>query len=257
MPYGSSAWGTTPFGSIVPLAISSARATSTHTVLVTLTALPLAESSITTGDAMNPNTWECYTDTVTFTILSVRKVSNTEYELRTLQAFGAMTVSHTVRSYGMRNPYGVFITSPYTATFRGVVMAAGSRHDRLPFDLFSDPIGVDGFGGTLRVGPTGSYDRVYGTEMLKKQIIRRLITMPASFFHIEAGAFGVDLKMKQKISPSFLPELQTNITRDILREPNIKSAKVSLTLKNDGVLIIKIAAVSDFGTTDVSITAGS
>ena len=258
MPYGSSAWGTSPFGSVVPLAISSARATSTHTVSVVLTAPPLAESPITVGDALNPNTWECYTDdgTTVFTILTVRQVSAVEYELRTLQPFKPRTTSHTVRSFGMRDPYGAYITSPYLSSFRGVVMAAGSRPDRLPFDLFNDPIGSDGFGGTLRVGSTGSYDRVYGLEMLKKQIIRRLITMPGNYFHMPVDSFGSDLKTKQKISPSLLPELKTNITRDLQREPNIKSVKVSLTLKKD-ILLITVSAVTDFGTTETSITAGT
>lgn len=255
MPYGSSAWGTSPFGSWVPLAIVSCKATSTNTIEVTLTAEPLNESPITLGDALNPSSWQCYTDTNSFTILAVRKVSNLVYELRTLQKLKNRTITHTVRTYTLRDPIGIYVTAPYSANCLGVV-AVLSNDYTMSYDLHSDPIGADGFGGTLRVGPSGSYDRVYGSEMLKKLIIRRLITHPGSYFHIPREGYGTDLGIKQTINASKLPELQQLITRNVLLEPNVTDVKVSLKLQKDGILVIGIKASADFGPVDVSIRAG-
>lgn len=258
MTYGTSPYGTSSYGGGTVLSILSCRATSTHTVLVELAAPALAESAIGDGDALNPASWFVRKTDLSFThtVMATRSVSSTEFELRTLEPLFAWVVSHTAGSPFLRMPSGLLITSPRSATFRGVIDELDREMNPLRrYDLANHPLGGETVGGTLRVSSGGSYAREYGLDIVRKMVIRRILTAPGAYFFIPPADFGADLRIGGLVSPSLLPQLRASLELELLKEPDTTEAHVSLTLQG-GVLIIKANVKSSIGAqTPVTITA--
>lgn len=249
MPFGTSPYGTSSYGGGTVLSVLSCRATSTHTVLVELAAPPLAESAIGEGDALNPASWFVRLADLSFThtVMAVRKVSVSEFELRTLEPLRNWLTVHEAGAPLLRMASGLLITAPRSATFLGVVVEGDRAVNPLHrYDFANNPTGGSTVGGALKVNSGGTYARDSGTSLVRKMVIRRLLTMPGSYFSIAPEDFGADLRIGGLFNPSSLPQLKASLERELLKEPDTTEAVVSLVYQQ-GVITITARVKSVLG----------
>lgn len=250
MSWGISPWGTGSWGGLGPLYIVSARALTTHSVEVTLSEMPRNESPIGEGDALNPQTWTLNTSLVNYTVLASRKITNTKYEIVTLQPFKDYRVTHTVGSITLLRPDGVTSIAPYDTDFPGVVVASEMlRAPKGPYDLLNVPSTMADGSGALVVGSTGNYTQQFGDDMLLKLAVRRLTTTPGSYFHIAENEYGIGLKGKEPLRSTSLLNLKVQIEQEMQREPGIVGATAGLSFDPvQGLLKINLKLRTEEGT---------
>lgn len=255
MSFGASPYGLGSYGGGTSFSVAECRATTTHSVLVELTAPVMAESPIGDGDALNPRTWEVLRGAVPLTVVASRLVGTTAVELRTAEAFGPWQQIHTARGLYLRAASGLLIVSPRSATFRGVLVEGDRELNPLQrFDFFNNAVGGSEVGGTLQVSAGGSYVRESGLSLLRKMVLRRLLTTPGSYFFIPPADFGSDLQIKVQFSPSYLPQMKRAIEDELRKEPDVEDVAVALTHK-EGVLIIQVRLKTLVGSTSVLVEA--
>lgn len=240
-------WGTNP-----NLFLESAVALNTHAVVVTFSRDARCFSATGNGDALNPSTWTAsrVTTGAAYTPVLVQKVSNRRVIITFREALASWHYYHRIGSTTLQADTRVLISAPYSVDFRGVLSTTAVNEPEGPFDLFT----TDVVAGSLKTTEAGGYARVYGVDLLRKMILRRLTTMPGGFFHIPEGEFGVDLKVKGILRVSNLSALKKKIEEEIHREPGVLATAVSLTL-GSGVLSIKIKVQTDQGPVETSVTA--
>lgn len=103
------------------------------------------------------------------------------------------------------------------------------------------PAGADVLGaGTLSITAGGDYAFEEGTDLLKKLVLRRLITRPGEFRHIPA--FGVGLAIKEPLpAGGDLLKLRTAIEGQVMKEPEVEDVKAELILDpNAGSLTLNL-----------------
>lgn len=247
--WGTGSWGTGSWGGTTDLTVVRAVARSTHEVEVRLSRTPKALTPLALGDALQPASWRVYrADATPLTILAVRPIDDTNYRLILATELGGWLETHTLSAIGLTTPEGLHMVPPETATFRGVT-TAGMNRPLGHFDL-SNGIGE----GSLRVNASGGYERVYGVDLIRKMVLRRLTTMPGSFFHIAPEDFGVGLKVKEPLKASSLLSLKRQIEEEIKREPGVTSAAVALGLSG-GVLSIRAKIGTTEGVIETTVQA--
>lgn len=246
MTWGLSAWGTTPWGlSSSPLLyFVGAHARAETIVRVTLSRAALRTSSIASGDALNPRTWTVVQDDTlaVFTVLSVREVATadpgTVFELLLLQPLAPSGTSHTVKSYTLKDPNGWLIDPPQFFSFDGL-QAASTVEQSTPNSLvdFAKPDTGDGLSGaTFHVNESGDYDTETGKPFLRKLFMRRITATPGGYFHLPQ--YGLGLRLKEPMSVPRMVQLRSEIERQLILEPEVSQAQVSLRLGTNGELQI-------------------
>lgn len=247
LPYGDSA------GSI-GASIRAAHALSTREVTVEVSNLVQDNSPYLAGDALNPNTWTLQRlDNAAFLhVVSVTQVGTYQYTLLCLEEFGPVTVTHRVSSSTLVDLSGNVIGAPRSADFLGITdEVKNTLDDRLTAakvktrDIANPqlPQGQGGqfYAGTLQLGTDGDYRAETGTQLLKKLILRRLMTTPGDFFHLPN--YGIGLRLKAPPPPGDLGRLKVNIEQQILREPELANVVATVTLDNaTGVLTVRVRA---------------
>jgi phage baseplate assembly protein W len=225
------------------MSFDSALATSTRTVRVTLTADARAVSAIGTGDALNPATWRVVSldhaanVDVTFTVLAVRQVSPSVYELLLLEKLGSYLVTHVVSSTTLLDETGSLVSVPRSADFLGIEEASARQDLVAPADLRNNPVPRSP-AGTLVVDSAGDYETHSGVALLKKLILRRLTTAPGDFFHLPD--YGLGLRAKDPMNPAELPRLKAEVERQVMLEPEVDAVRAQVSLDRDGVLTIQL-----------------
>jgi hypothetical protein len=248
MTWGIGEWGLTYFGTDPSLYMQNAVAVTTHSVLVTLSTNAQAISPLAPGDALNPRSWTVtrVTGGLNYTVIGVLKITDRRFQLFLRTALSSVNFLHRVTSTDLRTPTGLLISAPYYTEFRGVLPEEAIVDRHRPFDLASTEI----VGGSLKTNEAGGYVRVYGDELIKKMIIRRLVTMPGAYFHIAPSEFGQDLKIKEPLRISSLAALKVQIEQEVLKEPGVTGAQISLTLSSS-VLTIRARIQTDSGESEV------
>jgi hypothetical protein len=252
MSFGTGSWGLDYWGTDPTLYMQSAVATTTHSVTVTLSQPVRARSAISAGDALNPRTW-----TVTrvdtsqvFTVVGVLQVTTRRFLLFLRTPLSSYNRTHRVRATDLVSTAGILIAAPYEVDFRGVLPTTEVNERTGPFDLLT----TDVVGGGLQTTEGGAYARIYGDDVIRKMIYRRLSTMPGSFFHLNPDEFGVGLKVKEVLRASSLPALKVKIEQELLREPGVLGVSTQLSLAN-GILVIKANVRTANGNTETIIEA--
>jgi hypothetical protein len=245
--WGLGEWGLDEWGGLPgPLNIVSALALSTRVVRVTLSTTPKAFSTTASGDALNPSVW-----TITrpdtgqvFTIASIDQVTAVDFDITVVEPFGSISVSHEVSSTMLEKPTGELISTPYSALFNGIAAvgqdALSKRQQKDIANPQTSP-GATGLGGTLVMTSAGDYALVSGAELVKKLIIRRLITRPGEFSHLPT--YGIGLAVKEPVSTSSLILLRREVERQVLEEPEVEAAQVALIIEPaSGILTVNVRA---------------
>lgn len=249
--WGTGSWGLGPFGAMATnISLVSALAIDTNTVQVKLSGEPLHQSVIGVGDATNPATWIVSTiDTSTiFTVISAEVLSDpTLVNVRILEPFLDFTVLHDVFSFTLRSVDGGVIVPPQDATFQGLLSFALSSEAQIAStkqfqstDISNVTTVTDSFGGTLQIGSDGDYTSMFGADLVRKLIMRRLTTNTGEFFHLPN--YGIGLPLKTPIPTSQLVKLKSDIESQVKLEPDVSNVKATVVLDPQGILFITIAA---------------
>jgi phage baseplate assembly protein W len=86
--------------------------------------------------------------------------------------------------------------------------------------------------------PGGDYSLVSGADLVKKLILRRLVTQRGGFSHLPNYGTGV-IAIKEPLNSAGLARAKQEIERQVLLEPEVKEVSVSLSLDNaNGILTI-------------------
>lgn len=239
--WGLGYWGTGPWGTG---AIAAAEgevfgriyATGDRRVRMILTFEPAHQSSNTVGDALCPRTW-IITNPDTgkrFHVLSVAQISATEYDLNTLEMLETALIQLRLTAPSLRYVNGAPVTgfvidfAGQVATYNATAQAQNAAAGYALRDVANPPTPNSPVGGTLEVTSEGDYKSVSGAPLVRKLIMRRLVSKPGDFFHLPA--YGAGLNEKIPLAATDLRRLTKLIEDQVLLEPDVSAVKVSLSM---------------------------
>lgn len=256
--WGRDQWGLGPWGAavpIAPLAIANARALSTREIEVTLDREPQTLAPTVAGDALNPATWtvQRLDNGFIFSVIAVAQTATEVVVLTLLQDLGSSRVQHRVLSTTLLDFDGNPISNPplNRFDFAGVLDAEAKdalvrarRGSNAMRDIANPPLPardpMTSIGGTFIINSGGDYELESGAPLLRKLIIRRLITPRGGFFHLPD--YGIGLGVKDLLPAADLQKLRADIQREVLREPEVEEAGVRLRLGTQNDLTVDIRA---------------
>ena len=229
--------------------LRNAKAFSTREVDDTVTNLVTDVNPFAVGDALNPATWQLQRlDTLSFlSVVGVTQVGTYTYRLLVFEEFGPVASTHRVSTTTLLDVGGSIIASPRQVDFLGVLdVAQSSNLNKLATrrvaarDLANSQTTTSTLlAGTLQVGADGDYKTVTGPELVKKLIMRRLISTPGDFFHMPE--YGVGLVVKQLVPVSDLTKLKKVIEDQCRLETEVEEAQAALTFDPaKGVLLVAV-----------------
>lgn len=238
--------GPTP-GTVFSLA--SARAVGARTLRVTFTHEPLYQSPIGAYDAGNLEHWLLVREDTSRAVplLGTRQVSGDALSLDLLLAepfaSSALTLYRVTASH-LLSALGQALVDPTSLEVYGMpgVREVASRPQPL-LDVFNPQTAGDRINGALQLGTDGDYQLESGTQLLRKLVVRRLLTALGEYYHLADTDYGAGLQPKELLRPSDLVVLRARLELQLLREPEFSKATVSLTLESSGELDVRSVLV--------------
>ena len=235
------------------LELTSALAVAANVVAVTFNAAPLQGGALVPGSITDLSRLTISSPKrARYTVLSVDKISDTIWTFTIFEPMQDWHTAHTVAFVGLLDAASKPMDPGFTSlTFLGLQDAASlapPSQTQTPTDIhnasvFNSP-GAK-VPGTLAIGPTGDYEEDSGISLIKKLIIRRLLTPKGGFFHLPD--YGLGFAVKEPINPTRLVELKTDIERQCKLEPEIGSVSAGISVGSDGVTIVTIAGTTRSG----------
>lgn len=233
--YGISPYGTSALGMPTEMSVGFAFASSIRRVRVELTSPPRMKSKSVPGDALNPHSWSVSRlDTLeSLFVLQVEAVNSTTFDLYTMKKIGDYPIEHEVRAELLFSMGGSEIVAPVSAFFYGVTWVFPITPDvPITSDLrYLQP-------GVFDVDSGGDYSNITELEVLKKVLVRKLTTVPASFFHLPN--FGIGLRVKEPLPTTDLLKLKKQIELAALEEPEVEQAVAMISFSASGILVVKL-----------------
>lgn len=252
MSYGEGSWGFDVWGADPTFSVENAIAATTHSVYVTFSRAPRAVSPLSVGDALNLSTWAIsgvgFTDNKI--VVAASMVAARRAEITVSTPFKSSNYVYKISSPTLMSTTRVYLSPPYDRNFRGLFPADPITDPNRTFDLKNSEL----IGGSFEVTAAGSYARVYGIELLRKMIFRRLSTMPGSFFHLTPDEFGLGIRSKELLRFSAIPNMKKRIEDEINKEPGITGTLATVDLK-DGLLSVKLKVQTESGQVETTIFA--
>lgn len=245
--YGASLWGT-------GFSNSSDVIATLYPVAANVLRVELAVLAETdpekVGSAMDPNVWiVTRLDTSKrLYVLTVAQVEASVFDLYLNAPLGSFNTTHRLETSTLRDAAGAVLAAT-SAECPGALERDLATVDRriarrrqALVDLRSAPVPMlDMVGGTLQIAATGDYERESGVSLVRKLILRRLMTTPGEFAHLPQ--YGLGFKVKEPLPIRNAATLQKKIHEQVMKEPEIESAKVSLTLyRQQNTVVVQIAA---------------
>lgn len=245
MPWGSysgSYWG----GGAIPsppagFNILAAAATGSTTFQVLFSEPPAFVSSAQEGDAQNLTNWTLIREDVaeTLTILGVAQTTDPNVleffiqerwasELAQYKISAADTLKAASGDPIILN-YAEFFGAPSSSTGTTTTVS----------DILN-PQTKSHIEGALSVGSNGDYEMETGVQLLKKLILRRLLTRQGEFYHLSDSDYGLGLRAKDLNHPTDLIALKTKIEKQVAREPEVAGVQASVTMFADGRLQVQL-----------------
>jgi hypothetical protein len=244
-PYGS--------GPGAAMEVVSALAVATSSVLVTLSAQPLAASPTGVGDATNPFTWQVNALNpdgsvgASFPVVSAETTANPlSIQVNVFGAFPPWTNSPNLQiaAPGLLALDGSLVGANI-AQFSGCQAVAQSTPEQVaaaqqlaPADIANPPYQGPTGGGTLVMGSDGDYATETGIALTKKLIVRRLMTSPGAFYHLPD--YGAGLGVKQPLPLGEAVKLQKRVKQQALKVRGVTSADVSVVVRSGQVVSVSI-----------------
>lgn len=239
---------------------------------------PVHVSSTGAGDALNPRSWgviqefDGYSGGRPLTCMSVLKVDQFTYDLLLLEPFQRQGTIY--RDFQLGEYYdrplsdnvqvsGQFVFEDETTSgvilYCKTVLAASDANNtakavkrgyatkdiaNVSISPLTSELGGDYYeflGGTLQVNSAGDYVSMSGEALVRKLIMRRLISSKGDFFHLPD--YGANLMVKGVFSTANLPNMAKDIERQVLLEPEVEAAKVTLTYQAaNSILVVQVQA---------------
>lgn len=264
--FGSGGVGSTPFGSGSVLAIASARQTSLSTVLVTFNVAPRAFDRASVFDALNPLNWSLIsidpTDAVVRLAQWAVRVTGESVEVTFDGPLTDRAVYEIVVDPRVTDAFGHPMSACNVFEFltvaapREVTEAQASirRSDLANPQISNLTSGVAVPLGTYQLNDRGDFALESGRPYLKKRVFRRAFTAMGDFFHLPN--YGFAEPPKGIITPSLLQRMQSKAQSQLLREPDVVTAAVSVqNLAGQPNMVVVTMKVTDvYGVTD-TVTA--
>jgi hypothetical protein len=123
--------------------------------------------------------------------------------------------------------------------FPGVVSVRPREPARPARELQDRPdLHYDFFAGTYRLDQASDIGLHSGDDALKKRIIRRILTVPGQFRHLET--YGVGVEVKKRFTATRLAELRVAAIKQVKQEAEVGSVAVDASFSG-GVLILTVA----------------
>ncbi len=244
--WGTGPWGTGPWGTggSPDLFLVSAFPTSERTVVVELSKAPRQVSVIGEGDALNPVSWTV-TNQATgedLIVLASRLFNQTFiFELYTLKKLGDHLSTQRVQSLTLRDTNDVLLISPTFIDFPGCKRAQIAATDDSLVDLRSNTVEGDIAAATLVTTSGGDYETHSGVELLRKLVIRRLVTDPGAFFHYDPS-YGLGIAVKEPLRITDLPTLKKAVERQVSREPEFERVRAQVGINPNGTISLVVRA---------------
>lgn len=245
--YGLAPWGTGYWGEGILAALEEggvAYAVGDRVVRVELLTEPLHTNSTSVGSAINPRTW-AITDPASgksWTVMAVKDVSAKVYNILTLEPLPKHFTTLQLSTSTLKNSLGIPFAT-LELSFNGAYLDVNNSNEartaargyllqdlaNQPAPPLTDMSGTynDLVGGTLEINSAGDYVSQYGAALVKKLIIRRLLSKPGDFFHLPT--YGVGLRVKEPIPTSNLRKLAVIIEQQAQQEPEVQAVKANLS----------------------------
>ena len=114
--------------------------------------------------------------------------------------------------------------------------------------------------GTLTITTGGDYASQSGAELIKKLVLRRLISKPGDFFHLPN--YGLGLRVKEPIPNVDLRKLAVQIEEQVNLEPEVAESRASLSYAaGTGTLLVnlkvRLKSTGDVIQTNMAIPTGA
>lgn len=251
--FGSAAWGGAPTAFAGGFFITGAIASGSTTFRVAFSEEPSFTSPLVPGDASNLALWRlCRLDTLEeIVLLSVASTSSPlVLEFTIFGRWAGVNIAYQIEAIGdIVDTGGNAMIAPKFANFSG--MPASSTDEELTrrlIDLRNPQAEPNVQNGALVVQSNGDYQLEGGNVLLKKLVIRRILTAQGAFYHLADTDYGLGVQSKDRFTAQRLVVLRAEIERQTQREPEIDSVRSAVQITPDGVLIIQISAVTITGT---------
>lgn len=240
-PYGVSAFGASVAGAV---SMKRALAVTTRQVDVELTGAVRDNSPYFEGDALNPSTWQVQRlDTnAQIPVVGVEQVGTNTYRILCLEEFGPASVEHLVSTANLLDASGNLLATPRQLTFLGLLDEDAASNEaklakrRVAVRDIANPQKL----GTLVVDAGGDYQTVTGEELVRKLILRRLMSTPGDFFHLPE--YGLGAATKEPLRVSDVARFKAAVERQVLEEDEVETARATVTLSANGVLEVVVRA---------------
>lgn len=251
--YGIAPYGTGLFGYATPpppMTFASVFAISDRVVQVKLTVEPLHSSTTGDGDAVNPSTWQISVPSTgrVLTPISVEMVDAFTYNILTLQTFAPAQIDMLLVTSSLKDTNQIPFPT-LSAPFKGALASNAASDEKRTAasgyalsDIANKVTGLEDYvGGTLQISSGGDYVTETGPDLLKKLIVRRVISKPGDFFHLPK--YGVGLREKEPLPVVDLRKLAKAIEMQVAEEPEVAEVKASLAYAaSSGILNIGLKA---------------
>jgi hypothetical protein len=248
MPWAGQWAGRWAGGAFVGMfAFSAVRAVGARAVRVTFTREPLFLSPIGRYDAGNAQRWSVVRQDTQreISLLGVRSVPGDPFSVELLlsEPFASSSlVVYEVTGSQIHDATGLTLVDPSSAEISGMpAIREVIERPRPLLDLYNPQVDRQALRGALQVGTDGDYVLEGGESLLRKLIVRRLLTVLDTYYHLAGSGYGAGLQVKNLIRPSDLVVLRTQLENEVAREPEVASARVALSLSAVGRLDISVA----------------
>lgn len=239
-------------------AFSAVRATGARAIRVTFTREPVFLSPIGRYDAGNVQRWTLTRQDTgrVIPLLGISPVSGDSFSVELVMAepfaSSPLIVYELVASQILATT-GVFLVDPSTAELAGMPQVRDTTERPRPLvDLYNPQVDRQALRGALQVGTNGDYVLEDGVGLLRKLIVRRLLTAIDEYYHLAGTSYGAGLQPKQLLRPGDLVVLRTQLEAEVLREPEVAGASLSLALATNGRLDVRASIL--LRTTNQSLT---
>ena len=239
---------------VAPLYLVSTVATTTRSVRVVFSTVPVFGSYISgLGDAANPDNWDVTNvDTgASLRVVFVESIDSVTVALYTLLPFDASTSTYRVTAMHLLSDAGLPLTAPNALDFLGApwVHLGAIQQDLVDIQ---NPAVPSTSTGALFVGSDGDYAVETGDALVRKLILRRVITVTGGFrFN---PAYGVGLPEKVTYTVAGLVKLRAEVEKQVLQEPEVSAVSATITSNTASVLTIALAVKLKKSNTSMTIS---
>lgn len=261
-------WFGDPMGGGGPLQVVGARAITSQTVRVAVSEEPLHLSPAGLNDSLNPSNYTFSIDSGTATPPLAIGVGTTLVEGPVLGVPGGgpwgidvhvdkalvQGIIYRVTLANIFSRAGGTLGAPYSAPLFGVAKITIRRP--LPRKVDLTDVANDPFGGTFRIDDSGDLGIDSGIEGLRKRMLRRASTPTNAFSHLPG--YGVGLRLKKNFTPAQITSFRTDLRTQLLQEPEIADAAVTITQLSTGLVQVVMRARTKAGAiVEASTQAGT